>query len=175
MVELFLGGARSGKSRLAEQRCLALADNLQNAQLIYCATAQAKDEEMHERIDLHRKQRAGQNWQTIEEPLLLADKILAYNDEQSVILVDCLTLWLTNVLLAGEDTFIQQREAFLQLLPQLNCQLILVSNEVGQGVVPMDKLSRRFVDESGRLHQAIAELADGVTFVAAGLPLVMKP
>lgn len=169
MIDLILGGARSGKSRFAEQRARDSGKHC-----IYIATAQAGDAEMAARIDRHREQRSGFEL-TIEEPIALA-KVLAENmDASRCLLVDCLTLWLTNLLLADDpDTFARERSALLAVLTQARGQIIFVSNEVGQGIVPADPLSRRFIDESGRLHQALAQIAEHVFFVVAGLPQVLK-
>lgn len=169
MLELILGGARSGKSRFAEQRA-----HDSGKRCLYIATAQAGDAEMAARIALHREQRSG-FVSTIEEPIALA-KILAENmDESRCLLVDCLTLWLTNLLLADNPAvFGRERAALLDVLARVRGQIIFVSNEAGQGVVPMDALSRRFVDESGRLHQALAQISDRVFFVTAGLPQLLK-
>ncbi len=169
MIELILGGARSGKSRFAEQRA-----HVSNKRCIYIATAQAGDAEMAARISRHREQRSGFE-RTIEEPIALAEILAENMDESRCLLVDCLTLWLTNLLLADNpDTFLREREALLAVLAQARGQIIFVSNEVGQGVVPADALSRRFVDESGRLHQTLAQISDRVFFVVAGLPQVVK-
>ncbi|MDB6060114.1 MAG: cobU [Verrucomicrobiaceae bacterium] len=169
MIELILGGARSGKSRFAEQRALD-----SGSECIYIATAQAGDGEMAARIQLHREQRSGFA-QTIEEPLALAQIIADAMHDSRCLLVDCLTLWLTNLLLAeNAATFADERAQLFDVLSRARGRIIFVSNEVGQGVVPMDALSRRFVDDSGRLHQAIAQIADRVFFVTAGLPQLLK-
>ena len=172
MLELILGGARSGKSRYAEQRTSGHVD------AIYIATATAGDEEMRQRIESHRRDRnneQGPRWNTVEEPIQLARILREHASDSGFILVDCLTLWLTNLLLhADANVFARERAALLKTLPTLPGHIVLVSNEVGQGVVPMNKLSRRFVDESGRLHQDIAALAQRVVFVTAGLPQVLK-
>ncbi|MEB6665795.1 bifunctional adenosylcobinamide kinase/adenosylcobinamide-phosphate guanylyltransferase [Acinetobacter vivianii] len=169
MLQLILGGARSGKSRLAEQ--IAKDSGLS---VVYIATAQALDDEMQQRIEHHRQQRP-EHWQVCEEPIYLADRLLQCDQPNQLILVDCLTLWLTNLLLA-EDTTLQQQqtEKFLAVLAQLQAQIILVSNETGLGVVPMGEISRRFVDEAGRLHQALGQLAHKVTFCVAGFPMILK-
>lgn len=170
MIELYLGGARSGKSRLAEQRAIN-----STKRCIYLATAEAGDSEMATRIQRHQQQRREQRWHTVEEPIALAQVLLAHDHTDHCILVDCLTLWLTNLLLSEDkNCFAQQREALLDCLPALQSQLIMVSNEVGQGVVPVDRLSRRFVDESGLLHQELAARCDRVVFSVAGLPQVLK-
>lgn len=168
MLELVLGGARSGKSRFAEQ--LAEGSGLA---CVYLATAQAGDAEMAERIRRHRSER-GPAWRTLEEPLQLARMLREHSGADRCVLVDCLTLWLTNLLLAGADVFARERTALLDALPGLPGRVIFVSNEVGQGVVPADALSRRFVDESGRLHQALAHTCERVWWVAAGLPQCLK-
>ena len=169
MLQLILGGARSGKSRLAEQ--IAKDSGLS---VVYIATAQALDEEMQQRIQHHQQQRPS-HWQLSEEPIFLADQLLQLDQENQLILVDCLTLWLTNLLLA-EDAALQQQqtEKLLKVLPQLKSDIILVSNETGLGVVPMGEISRRFVDEAGRLHQALGQLADKVVFCVAGFPMILK-
>lgn len=170
MLELYLGGARSGKSRLAEQRA---ADS--GKVKIYLATATAGDNEMSARIDQHRQHRQNQQWLTIEEPVSLAATLLAHDDVNHCILVDCLTLWLTNLLLnSDQQCFVRERQALFDCLPKLQSQVIFVSNEVGQGIVPVDALSRRFVDESGFLHQHLAEKVNRVVFTVAGLPQLLK-
>lgn len=169
MIELILGGARSGKSQFAEQRALASAKTCR-----YIATAQAGDAEMAARIALHREQRSGFEL-TIEEPLALANVLAENMDESRCLLVDCLTLWLTNLLLADDPaSFARERARLLDVLMHTRGRVIFVSNEVGQGVVPMDALSRHFVDESGRLHQALAQIADNVFFITAGLAQTLK-
>lgn len=168
MKHLVLGGARSGKSRFAEQSAQASGKTL-----VYIATAQALDDEMQQRISHHQQQRAT-GWLTVEEPLALAATLQAQATANTCILVDCLTLWLTNLLLAGNAVFERERAALLASLPSLPGDLLLVSNEVGMGIVAADPLSRRFVDEAGRLHQALAQACDRVTLVAAGLPLTLK-
>jgi len=169
MLQLILGGARSGKSRLAEQ--IAKDSGLL---VVYIATAQALDDEMQQRIEHHRQQRP-EHWQVCEEPIYLADRLLQCDQPNQLILVDCLTLWLTNLLLAEDTTLLQQQtEKLLAVLAQLQAQVILVSNETGLGVVPMGEISRRFVDEAGRLHQALGQLAHKVTFCVAGFPMILK-
>ncbi len=171
-TELILGGARSGKSALALQRAQA-----SGKAVTFIATAHAGDAEMAARIERHRAERPP-HWALVEEPIALADVLLAHAAPQRCLLVDCLTLWLSN-LLGNEDAdhqqFVSQRDALLQVLPQLPGHLIMVSNEVGLGITPLGEISRRFVDETGRLHQQLATLSDQVTFVAAGLPLTLKP
>jgi adenosylcobinamide kinase/adenosylcobinamide-phosphate guanylyltransferase len=169
LLELILGGARSGKSLLAER--LATGSGLE---CIYIATATAGDGEMAARIREHRERRNGFA-RTIEEPRQLARVIAEQMRPDRCLLVDCLTLWLTNILLADDPAvFTYEREQLLQVLARSEGRILLVSNEVGLGVVPMDPLSRRFVDESGRLHQLIAALSQRTIFVIAGLPQVLK-
>jgi len=167
--ELVLGGARSGKSKLAEQA--AEASGLRK---VYIATAQAGDAEMAQRIELHR-QRRGTSWQLIEEPVDLATALKAAAREDTCILVDCLTLWLSNCLFCGDDSeWPRQRAALLEALPELSGKIIFVSNEISMGVIPMGEVTRQFVDEAGLLHQALAEICDRVTLSVAGLPHVLK-
>ena len=169
MHTLILGGARSGKSALAER----LAGDCGLA-VTYVATAQAGDGEMAARIDHHRARRPA-HWACVEEPLALAAVLREHAAADRCLLVDCLTLWLSNLLADADPQRLQREcEALLDLLPTLPGRVLLVSNEVGLGVVPMDELSRRFVDEAGRLHQALAARCERVLFVAAGLPLALK-
>lgn len=169
MLQLILGGARSGKSRLAEQ----IAQEIQKP-VTYVATAQAFDEEMHDRIQHHQQQRPNE-WALLEEPLFLADALKKIDQENHVILVDCLTLWVSNLLM-HENRAMQKNEfeKLFKVLTQLKSDVILVSNETGLGVVPMGQISRKFVDESGRLHQQLGQLADRVTFCVAGFPMILK-
>lgn len=169
MLQLILGGARSGKSRLAEQTAI----NTQLA-VTYVATAQALDPEMQSRIEHHQNQRPA-HWSLVEEPLYLANALQKIDRSNQIILVDCLTLWLTNLLLL-DDQSIQQLECeqLLKVLPTLESEIILVSNETGLGVVPLGEISRQFVDEAGRLHQALGQIADKVVFCVAGFPMILK-
>lgn len=169
MIELILGGARSGKSRLAEQRARA-----SNLPVTYIATSQALDAAMAERIAMHQQQRPAQ-WAVIEEPLALADALQQACAGDRCVLVDCLTLWLTNLLLDPDSKrMAREQQQLLDLLPRLNGHIILVTNETGLGVVPMGDLTRRFVDAAGWLHQRLAQLSDRVTFTVAGLPMTLK-
>lgn len=165
MIELVIGGARSGKSGYAERQALAAG-----LRVTYLATAQALDAEMAERIAHHRARRPA-GWRSVEEPVALADALAREASSDACVLVDCLTLWLTNVLLAGREAEI---ERFLTALPALPGRVILVSNEVGWSIVPENALARRFRDEQGRLNQRVAAACDRVTLVAAGLPLSLK-
>lgn len=181
---LILGGARSGKSMHAER--LALDSG---KELIYIATAQAHDAEMAARIGLHRRRREEMDaarWTTVEEPLALGDALARWCAPQRLVLVDCLTVWLSNLLFAEARDypevgridppacFAEQRAAFLQALERAGGDVVLVSNEVGMGIVPQGAVSRWFVDEAGRLHQAVGAVCERVTLVAAGLPLALK-
>ena len=166
MLRLVLGGARSGKTAVAER--LAAANGLE---VVYIATAEAGDSEMRQRIERHRDNRP-QNWQTVEEPLALAASLENNASQQRVLVVDCLTLWLSNCLHQG--CWHEQRQRLLSTLPHLPGEVIMVSNETGLGVTPMGALSRQFVDESGWLHQAVAGLSDHVTLVVAGLTTQLK-
>lgn len=166
MNTFILGGARSGKSQFAEQ--LALKSS---KQVVYVATAQALDSEMTERIAHHRSNRPS-NWITVEEPLSLAETLTRHTGNQRLLLVDCLTLWLSNLLdeKIPEIQFLEQRAALIDTLPKLTCDIILVSNEVGTGITPLNPLARRFVDLAGQLHQEIARICDQFAYVTAGFP-----
>ncbi len=169
MKELILGGMRSGKSRLAEQRALA-----SGLAVTYIATATARDEEMRGRIAHHRARRP-EAWALVEEPLDLAGALAAHARADRCLVVDCLTLWLSNWLCAGDAAgFEAQRAALLAALPKLPGHALLVGNETGMGVVPLGELTRRYCDEAGRLHQDLAALCDRVTLVVAGLPMALK-
>jgi len=181
MKELILGGARSGKSLLAEKRAAE-----SGRRVIYLATAEARDGEMSRRITHHRERRPPE-WSCVEETLHLAAKLHELAAPDVCILVDCLTLWLSNLLFAGRAAaqaeageaidcpfFQEETGTLIDLIPQLPGQIILVSNEVGWGIVPMHPVSRLFADEQGRLNQRVAAACDRVTLVAAGLPLQLK-
>ena len=181
MRELILGGARSGKSRLAEQRALE-----SGLRVVYVATAQVGDGEMARRIEHHRARRPA-DWGLVEAPLDLAATLRRHAAPDVCLLVDCLTLWLSNLLFSGADArqaeagdavtcplFHGELQALVDTLPELPGRVIVVSNEVGWGIVPMAALSRLFADEQGRLNQRVAAVCERVTLVAAGLPLVLK-
>jgi adenosylcobinamide kinase/adenosylcobinamide-phosphate guanylyltransferase len=166
-IALVLGGARSGKSRYAE----TFARGLKGERFFYVATGEARDEEMRERIAAHRAERWS-GWQTVEEPLA-PSSFIAQAKGGDVILVDCLTLWLSNLLLA--DRPVEKETAFLcETLNATSAFVVLVTNEVGLGIVPDNALARRFRDAAGRLNQEVATIAGRVVFLAAGLPLVLK-
>lgn len=166
-VTLVLGGARSGKTGFSEK--LAKESGLERH---YVATGRAYDDEMRERIARHRADR-GESWVTHEVPLGLAGHLAKIDAPGRVILVDCLTLWITNLMMEGRDVD-GEGAALLRSFDSLSGRLILVSNEVGLGIVPENRMAREFRDHAGRLHQHIAAVADEVFFVAAGLPLKMK-
>lgn len=167
-VHLVLGGARSGKSGYAE----SLATQSHQA-VVYVATAQALDGEMNERIAQHQQDRPS-HWLTIEEPLKIAQVITEKSREETVILVDCLTLWLMSVMHYELDLTLAVDE-LLHALQQAKGLVILVSNEITMGVVPMGELSRNYVDNLGRLHQQVAQQAQQVTLMVAGIPMSVKP
>lgn len=169
MHQLILGGARSGKSRLAEQ--LAAASGLP---VTYIATSQAVDSELSERVRLHRERRPG-HWALVEEPLALGATLARLAVPGHCLLVDCLTLWLTNLLLLDDEARLNgECQALLDGLPGWPGEIIFVSNETGLGVVPLGDLTRRYVDRVGLLHQAIAERCQRVILTVAGLPLTLK-
>lgn len=178
---MIFGGARSGKSAHAEQ--LAAASG---KAVVYLATAAVGDTEMAARIALHRQRRQQANWQTVEENLALGAAMIAHSKPDNLLLVDCLTVWLSNLLFCEEKSypeigrieaplrFTQERETFLRALKEAPGEIVLVSNEVGMGIIPMGAISRWFVDEAGRLNQAVAASCERVQWVAAGLPLSLK-
>ncbi|TNB85895.1 bifunctional adenosylcobinamide kinase/adenosylcobinamide-phosphate guanylyltransferase [Pseudomonas sp. Fig-3] len=169
MLQLILGGARSGKSRLAEK--LATDSRLP---VTYIATSQPLDGEMNERVAQHRARRPAE-WALVEEPLALARVLRDNAGSGHCLLVDCLTLWLTNLLmLDNPEQLNAERDALLECVGALPGEIIFVSNETGMGVVPLGELTRRYVDEAGWLHQALAERCQRVVLTVAGLPLTLK-
>ncbi|HEY4135451.1 MAG TPA: bifunctional adenosylcobinamide kinase/adenosylcobinamide-phosphate guanylyltransferase [Alphaproteobacteria bacterium] len=168
-ISLFLGGARSGKSTQAE-RVIAEAARARRTRPLYVATAEARDAEMQARILTHRERR-GAAWDTIEQPFDLVGTLAG--NAGRVILIDCLTLWLSNLMLAGCNVA-AERAHLIAELTTLRGPIALISNEVGLGIVPDNALARAFRDEAGMLNQAIAAVAHKVVFMAAGLQLVMK-
>ncbi len=169
MQTLILGGVRSGKSRHAEQ----LAQQ-SGRPVIYIATASADDAEMAARIAHHHTTRPA-HWPTVEAPLALAAALQHHATPRGLLLVDCLTLWLTNLLLdTDSQRLARERDALLTLLPGLPGDIVMVSNETGMGIVPLGELTRRYCDEAGRLHQDIAARCDRVILTIAGLPHYLK-
>jgi adenosylcobinamide kinase / adenosylcobinamide-phosphate guanylyltransferase len=165
-VTLVLGGARSGKSTYAEGLIEASGPGL------YLATAQARDDEMRERIRRHQERR-GDAWETVEEPLDLVGALARHARAGRAVLVDCLTLWLSNLMAADRDIDLEIN-ALTDRLTSLPGPVVFVSNEVGLGIVPQTALGRAFRDHAGRLNQHIAQAADRVVFVAASLPFTLK-
>ncbi len=164
------GGARSGKSRLAER----LAEN-EGSPLCYIATGRPGDAEMAERIAAHRARR-GEKWNTVEEPLQLTEAVKEADGRYRAVLVDCITLWLTNLLLTHEDAgrALDEVRKLAGLLPCLTTPLVLVSNEVGMGIVPDNPLARTFRDLAGMANEILAAAADEVYVTISGIPLKLK-
>ncbi|MFL6621696.1 MAG: bifunctional adenosylcobinamide kinase/adenosylcobinamide-phosphate guanylyltransferase [Sulfurifustis sp.] len=168
MKTLVLGGVRSGKSRYAETLARQAA-----RPVTYIATATAQDDEMRRRIEAHRMHRPPE-WTVVEEPLALADALTRHAHDGRFLIVDCLTLWLTNLLLQDNARFDRERAALFAVLPELRGDVVFVSNETGLGIVPLGDLSRRFNDEAGQLHQDLAQCCERVVLMVAGLPLTLK-
>lgn len=170
MKELILGGARSGKSHFAE-----VAATESGLDVLYVATAQAHDDEMQQRIQHHQKQRPD-HWQLIEEPINLVSVLKDNANTSTCILVDCLTLWLSNQLCS--DNYKNQIEKnvteLVEVVSNLPGKIIFVSNEVSMGIIPMGEINRQFVDEAGRLHQRLAAVCDNVILMVAGIPSYIK-
>ena len=166
---LILGGARSGKSRYAETLAKESAK-----EVIYLATARVLDDEISQRVKQHQLDRP-QHWQTVEEPIKLADTLRQWSSTKRLILVDCLTMWVNNLLAENNPALMRNElDKLISQLPDFPGTIIFVSNEVGMGVVPMGELTRQFVDETGRLHQRLAQQADQVILMVAGLPQQIK-
>ncbi|MEL6686111.1 MAG: bifunctional adenosylcobinamide kinase/adenosylcobinamide-phosphate guanylyltransferase [Pseudomonadota bacterium] len=165
--QLILGGARSGKS----QRALMSAEAMASRRL-FIATAEAWDDEMADRIARHQDER-GPGWTTVEAPLDLTSTLLASTQTADVCVVDCLTLWLSNLMHHNRDVETETAE-LCEVIPTLTIPVLFVSNEVGLGLVPETPLGRRFRDAQGRLNQAVAKVCDRVEFIAAGLPITLK-
>lgn len=169
MHELILGGVRSGKSRLAEQHA-----NDSSLDVVYVATAQMRDAEMQQRI-AHHQARRPPHWQVIEAGQNLAEVLQQQAADNRCVLVDCLTLWLTQLLCDTDEAVLRREvDALLAVLPTLPGHIILVSNETNMGIVPLGELSRRYCDEAGRLHQKVGMLCERVILTVAGLPLIVK-
>lgn len=173
MIQLVIGGVRSGKSRYAQNQAFDSAK-----EVFYIATAEALDDEMKRRIHHHQQDRPS-HWHTVEEPLELAKTINQYSHPNHFILVDCLTLWLSNILFDKQggvqsELFQSETDALFDLLNGFNHHVLFVSNEVGTGVIGADAMTRRFIDEAGFLNQKIAQLSDQVVFITAGLVQTLK-
>ena len=168
---LVIGGCRSGKSDFA----LKLAESEQNMNKIFIATLQALDDEMNLRIQKHQSQR-DDKWKTIEEPLNIAHIIKNVTSESTLILVDCITLWISNILLAPNYNYSIEKsiDDLLKSIEKVNGKIIIVSNEVGAGIVPDNKLSRQFRDYAGFANQKIASIVNNVFFTVAGIPIHIK-
>ena len=177
---IILGGARSGKSSYAEKLAIETGK-----EVVYIATARAGDGEMAKRIERHRSSRPA-HWETVEEPIKLAAAIARWSAPDRVVLVDCLTLWLTNLIFSVDQdcpevgvidlpaVFYEESDALIDALREAKGDVLLVSNEVGLGIVPYGALSRCFSDEAGRLNQAVAAVCDRALFIVAGMPLTLK-
>ena len=169
-VIFITGGCRSGKSRYALDYV-----NQHFLKKLYLASCEALDEEMAQRIEHHKKMR-GPEWHTIEEPVEIVDKIRQYGDKVEVILLDCITLWLSNILMKwdSDSRIMDEVDRFVNMIKQSPTSFIIVSNEVGMGIVPAEPLGRRFRDLSGMVNQKIAEVADTVIYMVSGIPLFLK-
>lgn len=169
---LVIGGCKSGKSRHA----LALAAAVTPPRKLFIATCVPGDDEMHRRVARHQAER-GPEWRTLEEPLALAEAIFSHSGATDLILVDCLTLWLSNLMLAQEalEGLERRLSELMAAIGNARCPVILVSNEVGAGIVPENSLARRFRDAAGMMNQTVAAGVDRVTWVVAGIPLTVKP
>jgi adenosylcobinamide kinase / adenosylcobinamide-phosphate guanylyltransferase len=167
---LITGGCRSGKSRFASDFA-----NQHFSKKLYLATCEALDEEMAQRIEHHKKMR-GPEWQTVEEPIKIVEGIRQYEDGVEVILLDCITLWLSNLLTKGNTDLkiMDEINRFVEMIKQTPASLVIVSNEVGMGIVPVDPLGRRFRDLSGMANQRIAQVAETVIFMVSGIPIFLK-
>lgn len=166
---LVLGGVRSGKSSFALKLCEAA-----EGPRVYLATATALDAEMARRIERHKRERANE-WATVEEPIKAAE-VLSATEQGSVVLIDCLTLWLTNLmgLGLGDDEILERVDGFTQVIGDSQSAVVAVSNEVGQGIMPVNAMARRFADLSGFMNQSMASVAEEVFFMRAGIPTRLK-
>jgi adenosylcobinamide kinase/adenosylcobinamide-phosphate guanylyltransferase len=164
------GGCRSGKNRFALDYA-----NQHFSKKLYLATCEALDEEMAQRIEHHKKMR-GPEWQTIEESIAIVNDIREYGDKVEVILFDCITLWLSNLLIKwnSDSRIMDEVDRFIDVIKQSQTSLVIISNEVGMGIVPADPLSRRFRDLSGITNQRIAEVVDTVIYMVSGIPTFLK-
>ena len=176
MKNLILGGVKSGKSRYAENylKDFLLEKGLDENQACLIATGEALDDGMRSRIENHKKQRPV-SWQIIEEPINLSFALQEAEKTASIVLIDCLTLWLTNLLMKEDDVFLQESiDNFLLAVSECSIELVLVSNETNMGVMPLGKLTQDYCDKVGILHQSLAEQCDRVSLVVAGLPMFLK-
>jgi adenosylcobinamide kinase/adenosylcobinamide-phosphate guanylyltransferase len=169
-IVFVIGGCRSGKSRFA----LEYADR-HYGQKVFLATSEVFDDEMKKRVEKHRRDR-GQEWTTIEEPLKVAEELASLGKAHEVVLIDCVTLWISNLLMSGEgeDEILTRADALVEQLKRIPQSTILVSNEVGMGIVPENRLARVFRDVAGAVNQRLASCADAVVFTVAGIPQVLK-
>lgn len=175
MKHLVLGGVKSGKSKFAEQLAESVVDLDVCSTISLVATAQALDDEMAERIARHKEDRPP-HWCVVEEPILLSNVLENNNAANNVLVVDCLTLWITNLLMLEDDRALDaQLEQFLNSVERYQGELILVSNETNMGIMPLGELSRRYCDVAGTLHKKLAQLCDKVDLLVAGLPMSLKP
>jgi adenosylcobinamide kinase/adenosylcobinamide-phosphate guanylyltransferase len=167
---LITGGCRSGKSRFALNYA-----NQHFSEKLYLATCEVLDEEMARRVEHHKKMR-GPEWQTVEEPVEIVDRIRQHGNVAEVILIDCLTLWLSNLLIKWDNDLrtMEETDHLIHIIKESQTSFILVSNEVGMGIVPADPLSRRFRDLSGMMNQRMAEIMDTVIFMVSGIPIFLK-
>lgn len=167
---LITGGCRSGKSRFALNYA-----NQHFSEKLYLATCEVLDEEMARRVEHHKKMR-GPEWQTVEEPVEIVDRIRHHGNVAEVILIDCLTLWLSNLLIKWDNDLrtMEETDRLIHIIKESQTSFILVSNEVGMGIVPADPLSRRFRDLSGMMNQRMAEIMDTVIFMVSGIPIFLK-
>ncbi len=166
-IVFITGGVRSGKSSFALKEASKIP-----GKKVYIATAEALDEEMRERIEDHKRKR-GKDWDTHEEPISIADVIKNIEDRYNIIVIDCLTLWLSNLFLNNKNVK-KEIESFYCSLSTARCPLFIVSNEVGMGIVPENEMARNFRDMAGILNQKVAEISDEVYVVVAGIPLKIK-
>ncbi len=167
-VTLILGGNRSGKSSFGEKIALS-----KNARPIYIFTAQPFDEGMQQRIQIHIERRKNQDWQDVEAPLELCDAIMKWDNQEGMILVDCLSIWITNLMMTTREVDVEIQN-LLSTIKACSGEIIFVSNEVGFGIIPENAMAREFRDHSGLLHQKLAAAAKNVILMVAGIPLIVK-
>ena len=175
MKHLVLGGVKSGKSKFAEEVAESLLESSETPTVTLVVTAQALDQEMQSRIERHKSDRA-ENWLVIEEPHKLSCLLSEKLRKHKILVIDCLTLWLTNLLMLDDEAFLElELDRFLSAVEDFEGELILVSNETNMGVMPLGELSRRFCDLAGTLHKRLAIICDKVDLIVAGLPVTVKP